>query len=347
MASLALANSQLHVGMRWGQHAAFNAAISNPQAPPILLYPGPGARDILSDPPKGPVTLVVVDGTWSQAKTLVRDNPVLAALPRYAFAAPEVSEYRIRREPDDAFVSTIEALMHVLGALEGDAEKFRALLTPFRAMVDAQLAHQAAHPRARVRQPRSGPRGPQLPELLRERYQDLVCIVGEANAWPCGAPRTDDARFAPGTADEMVHWVALRISTGEIFDRIAAPIRDVSPTTPMHINLALPLLQAGSSQREVIDAFSAFLRPTDLLCAWGHFAPAMYRANGGTLPDGIIDLRGVAQRLTPGKLGTLEAYAERVLHSQRVAPAMGRAGARVGRLADLLAMWNRQPISDS
>ena len=228
MASLALANSQLHVGMRWGQHAAFNAAISNPQAPPILLYPGPGARDILSDPPKGPVTLVVVDGTWSQAKTLVRDNPVLAALPRYAFAAPEVSEYRIRREPDDAFVSTIEA----------------------------------AHPRARVRQPRSGPRGPQLPELLRERYQDLVCIVGEANAWPCGAPRTDDARFAPGTADEMVHWVALRISTGEIFDRIAAPIRDVSPTTPMHINLALPLLQAGSSQREVIDAFSALLRPT-------------------------------------------------------------------------------------
>ena len=347
MASLALANSQLHVGMRWGEHAAFLSAIGNPAAPPILLYPGPGARDILRDPPKGPVTLVVVDGTWSQAKTLVRDNPVLAALPRYAFAAPEVSEYRIRKEPDDAFVSTIEALMHVLGALEGDAEKFRALLTPFRAMVDAQLAHQAAHPRARVRQPRSGPRGPQVPDILRERYDDLVCIVGEANAWPCGAPRSDDERFADGTPDEMLHWVAMRIATGEIFDRIAAPIRDVSPTTPMHIDLPLPTLHAGGSQRAVIDAFSAFVRPTDLLCAWGHFAPNMYRANGGTLPDGIIDLRGVAQRLTPGKLGTLEAYAERMLRAQRAAPASGRAGARVGRLADLLAMWISQPFSDA
>ena len=122
-----------------------------PAHPPILLYPGAGARDVLRDPPRGPVTLVVVDGTWSQARTVVRDNPILQALPRYAFATPEPSQYRIRKEPRAEYCSTIEALMHVLGALEGDPDRFRALLDPLRAMVDAQLACQVDAPRRPVR----------------------------------------------------------------------------------------------------------------------------------------------------------------------------------------------------
>src|SRR5688572_26706512 len=99
MASLALPQSELHVGVSWNEHAGLRAAISDPARPAILLYPGPGAKDILAEPPRGPVTLVVVDGTWSQAKTVVRDNPILHALPRYAFVAPELSHYRIRKEP--------------------------------------------------------------------------------------------------------------------------------------------------------------------------------------------------------------------------------------------------------
>ncbi|MBA3822156.1 MAG: DTW domain-containing protein, partial [Deltaproteobacteria bacterium] len=122
MASLCLPESELHVGMTWGEHPALGRALGDPARPPILLYPGPGARDILTEPPAGPVTLVVVDGTWSQAKSVVRDNPILHALPRYAFAAPELSEYRIRKEPQAEYCSTIEALMHVLGVLESKPE---------------------------------------------------------------------------------------------------------------------------------------------------------------------------------------------------------------------------------
>src|SRR5262249_8118737 len=130
MASLCLPEASLHVGVRWDEHPALGSVLGDPARPPILLYPGEGARDILAEPPAGPVTLVVVDGPWSQAKTVVRDNPVLARLPRYAFTAPEPTQYRIRREPRREYVSTIEALMHVLGALEGDAARFRALLDP-------------------------------------------------------------------------------------------------------------------------------------------------------------------------------------------------------------------------
>ena len=96
MASLCLPNLQLHVGVKWDGSAALRAATSDPERPAILLYPAEGARDILRDPPPGPVTLIVVDGTWSQARHIVRANPELASLPRYAFDAPEPSPYRIR-----------------------------------------------------------------------------------------------------------------------------------------------------------------------------------------------------------------------------------------------------------
>jgi len=130
MATLCLPRATLHVGIDWSAHTPLAAALADPTHPPILLYPGPGARDILLDPPPTPVTLVVVDGTWSQARSVVRDNPILRALPRYAFAPPEPSQYRIRREPSAECVSTIEALMHVLGVLERDPDRFRALLSP-------------------------------------------------------------------------------------------------------------------------------------------------------------------------------------------------------------------------
>ena len=130
MAHLCLPQSSLHVGTRWDESEVLRAACADPQRPPILLYPGPAARDILQEPPSSPVTLIVVDGTWSQARSVVRNNPRLADLPRYAFAAPEPSNYRIRREPSAEYVSTIEALMHVLGAIEGDAKR---LLVELRA----------------------------------------------------------------------------------------------------------------------------------------------------------------------------------------------------------------------
>ena len=160
MASLCLPNAELHVGVHWRDSAALARALSDPARPAALLYPGEGAVDVLRHPPAGPVTLVVVDGTWWQTKKVVRENPELAALPRYAFTAPRPSEYRIRKEPDDAYVSTIEALVHVLGVLEGDADRFHALLLPFRAMIDAQLACEARFRNTRsrhVRRPRRAP----------------------------------------------------------------------------------------------------------------------------------------------------------------------------------------------
>src|SRR5437763_10302455 len=66
MASLCLPAAELRVGVRWPAES-LAGALGDPTRPAVLLYPGPGARDILRDPPRGPGTPVVVDGTWAQA----------------------------------------------------------------------------------------------------------------------------------------------------------------------------------------------------------------------------------------------------------------------------------------
>jgi DTW domain-containing protein YfiP len=251
MAALCLPNAELHVGVRWAGSAALGRALSDPARPAVLLYPGECAIDVARHPPPGPVTLVVVDGTWWQARKVIRENPELAALPRYTFTPPTPSEYRIRKEPDATCVSTIEALVHVLGALEGEPERFGALLAPFRAMIDAQIACARRFQGARIRHPK-GPRPPRrrVPPALLAHGGDLVCVSGEANAWPYGSSE----RAYP---EELVQWLAFRPRTGERFELVKAP-RHLAPMTPAHLALSRRALESGctgiSVNRRTLDS---------------------------------------------------------------------------------------------
>ncbi len=344
MASLCLTNSELHVGIDWSRSTALAAALSDPARPPILLYPGEGAIDITKSPPPGPVTLVVVDGTWSQTKKVVRTNPVLAALPRYAFVPPQPSEYRIRKEPDDASVATIEALVHALTALEGDAARFATLLAPFRAMIDFQLACEErfrgtasrhAKRRARVRRMR-------VPRVLSERLEDVVCVAAEANAWPY-AVRAQN----PDLRDELVQWVAYRPATGETLDFVVAPRRTIAPGTTGHTRLDEATLRAGGTPEELRARWRAFARDTDVICSWGRYETNLFAATGGWLPAAHLDLRHVARDIAHGSVGTLAHFCEtvadgredRALGTAVLARIPGRAGDKLRAIADVIASF--------
>lgn len=337
MASLCLPGSELHVGVRWGESPALRRALSDPARPAALLYPGPGAVDVRQHPPRGPITLVVVDGTWWQAKQLVRDNPALAALPRYAFTPDVPSQYRIRKEPLPTYVSTIEALVYVLGALEGDAARFEALLEPFRAMIEHQLACEGMHRHRgsrHARGPRAAPAPPHVPACMRERAGDIVCVHGEANAWPYGSPERS------GHGDELVHWVAERPATGEVLDVVLAPRHPLAPATPSHTWLTPAALAAGRSSEELADAWRAFARDTDVVCSWGHYATRLFEALGLSLPE-RLDLRQAARVYAKGKVGTLEDFAGTlgVRPSPSVAP--GRARVRLAQLSGIARAFAR------
>jgi len=337
MASLCLPGSELHVGVHWRGSPALARALGDPARPPALLYPGPGAIDVLRHPPAGPVTLVVVDGTWWQTKKVVRENPELAALPRYAFAPPSPSEYRIRREPRPTYVSTLEALVHVLGVLEGDPERFRAMLEPFRAMVDAQLAFEARYrdaPSRHARKPRPAPAPPHVPPVLRERPGDLVCVYGEANAWPYGS-----AERASGCSDELVHWVAHRPSTGETLDVVLAPRHPVSPATTLHSGLSAEVLAGGCAAAELEGRWRAFVRDTDVVCSWGHYVTSLFLGLGLPLPDERVDLRQAARVYARGKVGTLDDLVARLGATPSPPAGQGRAHVRLARIAAIAASF--------
>jgi DTW domain-containing protein YfiP len=330
MASLCLPNAELHVGVRWDDSTALARACSDPERPAVLLYPGGGAIDVVASPPAGPVTLIVIDGTWSQAKTVVRDNARLRELPRYTFTPPVPSEYRIRKEPKATYVSTLEALVHVLGALEGDAARFEALLAPFRAMVDAQIACENRIDGRRSRHAKKPKRaGPRAPAIFDARVNDLVCVVGEANAWPYGS-REREAALYP---DEMVHWVAVRVATGETFDFVIAPSHPLAPRTAMHVELTEERLAAGESTGELVARWRAFVRETDVLCHWGHYAAALFASTGAFVPESRSDLRQVARAITKRRVGTLEDFVDAIGAPPWSSLAEGRAGKRLGKVA--------------
>jgi len=331
MASLCLPNSELHVGVRWRGSTALARALSDPARPPALLYPGAGAIDVMRHPPSGPVTLVVVDGTWWQTKKVVRENPELASLPRYAFVPPSPSEYRIRREPTPAYVSTIEALVHVLGALEGAPDRFHALLAPFRAMIDAQLAFEAMHrgaPSRHAKKPKPPPAPPRVPACLRERRGDVVCVYGEANAWPYGS-----AERADGCSDELVHWVARRLATGETLDVVLAPRHPLSPATALHAGLSATAIAGGASLAELTERWRVFIREKDLACFWGHYAAGLFESTALPLPRERVDLRQAARVYARGKVGTLDDFVARLGMAPSPPAGEGRAHVRLAQIA--------------
>lgn len=86
------------------------------------------------------IRLVLLDGTWRQARHLLRANPLLQALPRWPLPAPPPSRYAIRRAHLPEQRSTLEAACLALGALEGQAVRYAPLLAAFDGWVAAVAA---------------------------------------------------------------------------------------------------------------------------------------------------------------------------------------------------------------
>jgi hypothetical protein len=80
--------------------------------------------------------LIVLDGTWSQAKTLWWRNPWLLKCRRLVLAPDRPSAYgKLRREPRRDSLSTLESVALALSVLESDFTVYDRLTAPLKKLV--------------------------------------------------------------------------------------------------------------------------------------------------------------------------------------------------------------------
>ena len=111
----------------------------HPGTRPLLLFPHEGALDLHElAGSKEPITLIVPDGTWRQASKVRQRVRGLDAVPCATLPPGAPSRYRLRFEPHDRGLATIEAIARAFGILEGRHVE-EALLAVFGAMVERTL----------------------------------------------------------------------------------------------------------------------------------------------------------------------------------------------------------------
>lgn len=142
LAALGLNNAELIVGEVFDD---LPALLNPPGYQARLLFPADDAQPLEAYRSEGgeagstSMLLVVPDGTWRKARKLLHLNPLLAALPRVTLAQAVPSRYRLRKAPGPGALSTVEAIVQALQTLEAP-KTFEALLRPFEALIDGQIA---------------------------------------------------------------------------------------------------------------------------------------------------------------------------------------------------------------
>lgn len=335
LAELGLRNSRRYVGTDFASDPAVVAALADPEAPAILLYPSPGARPLSEVPRGAAVTLVVVDGTWWQAQKLIKLNPLLRRLPHYVLSPSDPSRYRIRREPAEHCVSTIEAVTRALGELEGDAAKVLPLLGPFDAMVEHQLEFAGTKTRRHAEKQPKPKRPPASVATLAARQGELVIAYGEANAWPKGTPL--------GGSPELVHFAAERVASGERFEAFVRPRHPMSPSFEHHTGIDPRRALEGESPAAFEARLLEFLRPDDLLVTWGHYAIEILRQGGLELPA-HLDVRKAARDHLKASPGDVEECARTLENPPEASWVDGRTGRRLAALASVTKALIRRAL---
>ncbi|XP_037658030.1 tRNA-uridine aminocarboxypropyltransferase 2 [Choloepus didactylus] len=112
----------------------------------LILYPGAEAANLeefILDSPIYPSTIIIIDGTWSQAKDIFYKNSLFRLPKQVQLKTSISSQYVIRMQPTNRCLSTLECAAVALSILEKNNYIQETLLRPLQALCSFQLQHGA------------------------------------------------------------------------------------------------------------------------------------------------------------------------------------------------------------
>ncbi len=126
LVSLCLPNSAVHI--RGLKDTPLDVLVCANPASRLVLFPGRDSQELT--PPyvsalTPPLTLLIPDGSWNQARRAVKREPQLQGALRVHLPPGLVAKYRIRAHVDENRLCTFEALSRALGIIEGAAVEQR------------------------------------------------------------------------------------------------------------------------------------------------------------------------------------------------------------------------------
>ncbi|XDV38031.1 hypothetical protein PO909_007522 [Leuciscus waleckii] len=176
-ACLAPGKCRVFVGRRFSEDRYPDLAAVCRDSSSLLLYPG-AAAESLEDLSFSSAThnVILIDGTWSQAKDMFLRNPLLQLPRQVQLRSATSSQYVIRTQPNNMCVSTLECAAVALAIMENNLSIQEVLLKPLQALCSFQLQHGAQIHHSKEHLIRSGQYNKIMPKNKRKirRMQKLI-----------------------------------------------------------------------------------------------------------------------------------------------------------------------------
>ena len=140
-------NCELYVGIDFTNHRRVNELLNDEQYEAYVLYPGEDTIKLNSQklPSKKKSLIFIIDSTWPCSKKILRLSSNIRDLKRVSFEHDKSSQFKIKTQPNQFCLSTIESTLCVLEQLNKqkiekiEEQSLNNFLEPFTKMVEYQI----------------------------------------------------------------------------------------------------------------------------------------------------------------------------------------------------------------
>ena len=147
MTNNSLENCELHVGIDFTNHKRVNELLNDTSYESYVLYPDINSIKLNTQklPSEKKALVFIIDSTWPCSKKMLRLSTNLQNLKKISFEHDKSSQFKIKTQPNQYCLSTIESTLCVLEQLNNhnieniSSKLLENFLTPFEEMVKYQV----------------------------------------------------------------------------------------------------------------------------------------------------------------------------------------------------------------